>query len=136
MLKQKLNKDDIVVFRTVGSDEVIATLIEETDTVYRVKKPLALAMTAKGVGMTQYMIMADRETEFEFLKTTLKNFKFFEQNLLQNRTTFLFGSLVSCFRKSSQIQTLLASMSNRRAFEPHFQGQSNERTLRVVAQFV
>ena len=71
MLKQKLNKDDVVVFRTVGSDEVIATLIEETDTVYRVKKPLALAMTAKGVGMTQYMIMADRETEFEFLKTTL-----------------------------------------------------------------
>ena len=71
MLKQKLKKDDIVVFRTVGSDEVIATLIEETDTVYRVKKPLALAMTQKGVGMTQYMIMADKESEFEFLKTTL-----------------------------------------------------------------
>tara|TARA_Y100000590_G_scaffold467502_1_gene646597 strand:+ start:3576 stop:3884 length:309 start_codon:yes stop_codon:yes gene_type:complete len=71
MLKQKLNKDDVVVFRTVGSDEVIATLIEETDTAYRVSKPLALAMTAKGVGMTQYMIMADKESEFEFLKTTL-----------------------------------------------------------------
>ena len=36
MLKQKLNKDDIVVFRTVGSDEVVGKLIEETDTSYKV----------------------------------------------------------------------------------------------------
>jgi hypothetical protein len=71
MLKQKLNKDDVVVFRTVGSDEVIATMVEETDTAYRVKKPLALAMTAKGVGMTQFMIMADKESEFEFQKNTI-----------------------------------------------------------------
>ena len=71
MLKQKLNKDDIVVFRTVGSDEVIAKLVEETDTAYRVSKPLALAMTQQGVGMTAYMIMADPESTFEFLKTTV-----------------------------------------------------------------
>tara|TARA_Y100001938_G_C7904934_1_gene336585 strand:+ start:188 stop:496 length:309 start_codon:yes stop_codon:yes gene_type:complete len=71
MLKQKLDKDDIVVFRTVGSDEVIATLIEETDTAYRVTKPLALAMTAKGVGMTQFIIMADKESEFSFQKSTI-----------------------------------------------------------------
>ena len=71
MLKQKLNKDEIVVFRTVGSDEVIATLVEETDTSYRVKKPLALAMTQKGVSLTQYMIMADKEAELDFLKSTV-----------------------------------------------------------------
>lgn len=71
MLKQKLNKDEIVVFRTVGSDEVIATLVEETDTSYRVKKPLALAMGPKGVSLTQYMLMADKESEFDFLKSTL-----------------------------------------------------------------
>lgn len=71
MLKQKLNKDEVVVFRTVGSDEVIATFVDESDTAYRVKKPLALAMTAKGVGMTQFMIMADKETEFEFQKSTI-----------------------------------------------------------------
>ena len=71
MLKQKLNKDEVVVFRTVGSDEVIATMIEETDTAYRVSKPLALAMTAKGVGMTQYIIMADKDSEFEFQKNTI-----------------------------------------------------------------
>lgn len=71
MLIQKLKKDDIVVFRTVGSDEVIGKLIEESDTSYKVSKPLALAMTQQGVGMTAYVIMADPEATFEFLKSTI-----------------------------------------------------------------
>ena len=71
MLKQKLEKDDLVVFRTVGSDEVIAKLVEETDTSYRVSKPLALAMTPKGISMTHYIIMADQDSIFEFLKSTV-----------------------------------------------------------------
>ena len=71
MLKQKLKKDDVVVFRTVSSDEVIATLVEETDTAYRVNKPLALAMGPKGVSLTHYMLMADKDSEFEFLKSTV-----------------------------------------------------------------
>ena len=61
----------LVVFRTVGSDEVVGKLIEETDTSYKVSKPLALAMTQQGVGMTAYMIMADPEATFEFLKSTI-----------------------------------------------------------------
>ena len=64
MLEEKYKKDDIIVFRTVGSDEVIAKVISDTPEKFTVSKPLALAQTPQGIGMTFYMIMADPESEF------------------------------------------------------------------------
>lgn len=71
MLEQKYSKDDIVVFRTVSSDEVIAKIVSDTPEKITVSKPLALAQTPQGIGMTFYMIMADQEGEFVFDKTNI-----------------------------------------------------------------
>lgn len=71
MLQEKFNKDDIVVFRTVSSDEVIAKVIEENDINLIVSKPLALAQTPQGIGMTFYMIMANQDSTFTFNKSNI-----------------------------------------------------------------
>lgn len=71
MLKQQLKKDDVIVFRTVGSDEVICKLVEESEYNYVVSKPLALAMGPNGMGMTAYMLMADSDTDFVFDKKVI-----------------------------------------------------------------
>ena len=65
-MKQNL---DLII--TGGNVFLHNELIEETDTSYKVSKPLALAMTQQGVGMTAYMIMADPDATFEFLKSTI-----------------------------------------------------------------
>jgi hypothetical protein len=71
MLKEKLKKDDVIVFRTVGSDEVICKLVEESQYNFVVSKPLALAMGPNGAGMTAYMLMADADAEFVFDKKVI-----------------------------------------------------------------
>ena len=71
MLLEKYNKDDIIVFRTVGSDEVIAKVISDKPEEFTLSKPLALAQTPQGIGMTFYMIMADQENEFVVQKANI-----------------------------------------------------------------
>ena len=74
MLVEKYNKDDIIVFRTVGSDEVIAKVISDKPEEFTLSKPLALAQTPQGIGMTFYMIMADQENEFVVQKANISLF--------------------------------------------------------------
>ena len=63
--------NDIVAIRITGGDEVIAKFIEEDNTGITVSKPLALTMTKDGLGMTQYIMMADFTKNFNFNKSTV-----------------------------------------------------------------
>ncbi len=63
--------NDIVAIRITGGDEVIAKFIEEGNTTITVAKPLALTMTKDGLGMTQYVMMADFNKNFIFQKSTV-----------------------------------------------------------------
>lgn len=63
--------NDIVAMRITGGDEVIAKFISQDDKTVKVSKPLALTMTQQGIGMTQYLMMADMTKEFVFNKTSV-----------------------------------------------------------------
>jgi len=60
--------NDIIAMRITGGDEVVARYISQDDKTIKVAKPLALAMTQQGIGMTQYVMMADMTKEFVFNK--------------------------------------------------------------------
>jgi hypothetical protein len=63
--------NDIVAIRISGGDEVIAKFIEQDPNTITVSKPLALTMTQQGVGMTQYLMMADMTKNFIFNKSSV-----------------------------------------------------------------
>jgi len=72
MLKENSFKEnDIIVFRLIGGDEVIAKYVSENDDTMTVKKPLVLGMTQNGLGMQQYVIMGNMESPFRINKSAV-----------------------------------------------------------------
>ena len=63
--------NDIIAMRISGGDEVIAKFVAQDDKTVKVSKPLALTMTQQGIGMTQYLMMADMTKEFVFNKQSV-----------------------------------------------------------------
>ena len=63
--------NDIVAMRIAGGDEVIAKFISQDDKTVKVSKPLALSMTQQGIGMQQYLVMADMSKDFVFNKSSV-----------------------------------------------------------------
>lgn len=62
LINKPLSADDVVTFKLVTGEEVIARLQEETDTAYVVTKPMALAMGAQGVGLVPAAFSAELNT--------------------------------------------------------------------------
>jgi len=72
MLKENSYKEnDIIVFRLIGGDEVIAKYVSESDDIMTVRKPLVLGMTQNGLGMQQYVIMGNMDSPFHINKNTV-----------------------------------------------------------------
>lgn len=63
--------NDIIAMRIQGGDEVIAKFLSQDDKTIKVSKPLALTVTPQGIGMTQYLMMADMTKEFVFNKSAV-----------------------------------------------------------------
>jgi len=63
--------NDIIAMRIQGGDEVVAKFISQDEKTIKVAKPLALAITQQGVGMTQYLMMADMTKDFVFNKSAV-----------------------------------------------------------------
>jgi hypothetical protein len=71
LIDSGFSANDIIAMRITGGDEVIAKFISQDDKTIKVSKPLALAMTQQGIGMTQYLMMADMTREFVFNKSAV-----------------------------------------------------------------
>ena len=52
-------KDDIVSFKLVNGDEIIAKIIEETDKEFIVAKPCTVMPSQQGIGLIQSLFTSD-----------------------------------------------------------------------------
>ena len=52
-------KDAIISFKLVNGDEIVAKVVEETDTKYIVSKPCTVVPSAKGLGLIQSLFTSD-----------------------------------------------------------------------------
>jgi len=62
---------DTVSFKTVAGEEIIARLTHLSDAKIKVKKPLALTMTEKGLGLVPFTFTVSQDTELELNRTTI-----------------------------------------------------------------
>ncbi len=61
----------LAVVQLKTGEEVIAKFLSQDDKTVKVSKPLALAATQQGIGMTQYVMMADMTKDFVFNKSSV-----------------------------------------------------------------
>ena len=63
LIESPVKKGDIVSFKLSSGEEVVGRYEEETDTVYKVSKPLMLIHTPEGIGFGPYMMTVDAESK-------------------------------------------------------------------------
>ncbi len=63
LIEKPYSVGDTVTFKTVAGEEVVARVTDVKDDSIKVKKPLALTMTEKGIGMVPFALTVSMDTE-------------------------------------------------------------------------
>lgn len=56
----KYDEGDVVSFKLVNGDEIVAKIVEHTENYYVVNKPCTVLPSAKGIGLVQSLFTADQ----------------------------------------------------------------------------
>lgn len=59
LVTKKYQQDDIVSFKLVNGDEIVAKIIEESDDAYQVSKPCTVIPSQQGLGLMQSLFTSD-----------------------------------------------------------------------------
>jgi hypothetical protein len=71
LVQEPYKEGDTISFKTVAGEEIIARLTHVSETKIKVKKPLALTMTDKGLGLVPFTFTVSQETELEVNRATI-----------------------------------------------------------------
>ena len=71
MLQQKLQENQIYSLKLLNGDEIVAKLITDDMMQYVISKPLACVFAPQGLGLTQWMITANMDNNFEIPKNVV-----------------------------------------------------------------
>ena len=66
-----LAEGDVVTLKLTSGEEIVARLDKETDTHYRLTKPMVIAMGAKGPGLMPYLFTVSPDKDISLSKTTV-----------------------------------------------------------------
>jgi hypothetical protein len=68
LVSKKYSVNDIVAFKLVSNDEVIARVVEETDTEYHLDTPCTVMPSQQGLGLIQSLFSADKDCKVTISK--------------------------------------------------------------------
>jgi hypothetical protein len=71
LINKGVSAGEVVTFKLTSGEEVVAKLVEETETQYKLSRPMVLSMTQQGVGMMPYLFTVSPDTEVKLNKTTI-----------------------------------------------------------------
>lgn len=64
LINTKYGKDDVVSFKLVNGDEIIAKIVEQTDTGFCVDRPCTVIPSQKGIALVQSLFTAKMSKSF------------------------------------------------------------------------
>ena len=59
LVTNKYDKDDIVTFKIVNGDEIVAKIVEEQDNAFIIVKPTTVMPSQQGIGLMQSLFTSD-----------------------------------------------------------------------------
>ncbi len=62
LLEKPIASGDVVSIKLINGDEIIARLDSETDNEIKITKPLAITMSAQGLGMIPWIFLGSKDT--------------------------------------------------------------------------
>ncbi len=68
LIDKCISAGEIVSIKTTGGEEMIAKLVEESDSHYKLNRPMSLSMSAQGIGMIPFMLTANHDKDLKLQK--------------------------------------------------------------------
>lgn len=71
LIDKGLSISEVVTFRTINGDEILARLVEETADAYLVNKPLLLTANQQGMGLIPMLFTVNPSKDIKIMKSGL-----------------------------------------------------------------
>lgn len=62
---------EVITLKLTSGEEIVAKLVEETTTHYKLSRPMVIGMGQQGPGLMPYLFTVNPEKEVKLLKTTV-----------------------------------------------------------------
>jgi len=69
LINKKYDSGDIIAFKVVNGDEIVAKIVEETATEFVVDKPCTVIPSAQGIGLVQSLFTSDQKHSISISKS-------------------------------------------------------------------
>jgi hypothetical protein len=62
---------EVITLKLTSGEEIVAKLVAETDSFYKLSRPMVIGMGQQGPGLMPYLFTVNPEKEVKLLKTTV-----------------------------------------------------------------
>jgi len=71
LIDRGVETGEVVTIKLTSGEEIVAKLVEETDTHYKLSRPMVIGMGQQGPGLMPYLFTVNPEKEVKLNKTTV-----------------------------------------------------------------
>lgn len=71
LIDKGVTAGEVITLKLTSGEEIVATLVEESPTYYKLKRPMVLGMGQQGPGLMPYLFTVNPDKEIKLLKTTV-----------------------------------------------------------------
>lgn len=71
LIDKGVSVGEVITLKLTSGEELVAKLVEETDTYYKLSKPQVIGMGPQGPGLMPYLFTVNPDKEVKLLKTTV-----------------------------------------------------------------
>jgi hypothetical protein len=71
LIDKGVSVGEVITLKLTSGEEIVARLSAETDSFYKLSRPMVIAMGERGPGLMPYLFTVNPEKEIKLLKTTI-----------------------------------------------------------------
>jgi hypothetical protein len=71
LISKGVSEGEVITLKLTSGEELVAKLVEETSTHYKLSRPMVIGMGEKGPGLMPYLFTVSPDAEVKLLKTTV-----------------------------------------------------------------
>jgi len=71
LIDKGVSAGEVVTLKLTSGEEIVAKLAEETETHYKLSRPMVIGMGQQGPGLMPYLFTVDPKKEVKLLKSTV-----------------------------------------------------------------
>jgi hypothetical protein len=71
LISKGVTVGEVLTLKLTSGEEIVAKLTEETDSYYKLSKPMVIGMGQKGPGLMPYLFTVSPDKDIKLLKTTV-----------------------------------------------------------------